>query len=202
MSKPELSLIFLNWHLEHGASPVNVSIGEYPKFKKAISKVPVVSVKEVPDEELKSQFRLFLGRLQSMTAGIDKVDLGKIDSKELIKQFYDPAKELFKDIEMVMQAIAVCAVKLSCESVLESFVSRYENHFDSRRNAEEDATNEEFEVAVNGPNLANCGSVVKEAMDHYWGSKGGSWHFYRSSVAERLKVYKGDSEVINRLVET
>ena len=37
--------------------------------------------------------------------------------------------------------------------MLESFVSRYENHFDSRRNTEEDATNEEFDVAVNGPNL-------------------------------------------------
>jgi hypothetical protein len=103
---------------------------------------------------------------------------------------------------MVMQAIAVCAVKHSCESVLESFVSRYENHFDSRRNTEEDATNQEFEVAVNGPNLANCGPVVKEAMDHYWSSRGGSWHFYRRSVAERLKDFKGDSEVLNRLLTT
>ena len=37
--------------------------------------------------------------------------------------------------------------------MLESFVSRYENHFDSRRNTKEYATNEEFDVAVNGPNL-------------------------------------------------
>ena len=35
---------------------------------------------------------------------------------------------------MVLQAIAVSSVKHSCESMLESLVSKFENHFDSRRN--------------------------------------------------------------------
>ena len=61
----------------------------------------------------------------------------------------------------------MCSVKHSCESVLESFVSRYENHFDVRRNSNEETANQEFEIAVNGPNLANCDSVVSEAMDDY-----------------------------------
>ena len=187
---------------EHGASAVKVSIATYPKFKNAIFKVPVDSIKEVPDEELKSQFKLFLERLQDLTAHKDNLELSSMDPKELIKQFLDPTKDLFKGIEMVLQAVAVCAVKHSCESVLESFVSRYENHFDSRRNTEEDATNEEFEVAVNGPNLANSASVVKEAMDLYWSSRGGFWHFYRRTVIEKLKVFKGDSEVMNRLMNT
>ena len=86
--------------------------------------------------------------------------------------------------------------------MLESFVSRYENHFDSRRNTEEDATNEEFEVAVNGPNLANCGAVVKEALDDYWSSRGGRLHFCRRSGVEKLKAFKGNSEVMNRMMET
>ena len=187
---------------EHGASPVNVFPVEYQKFKKAVDTVPVDSVKQVPEEELKHQFKLYLQKLQAMTAEIDKPELTSTDSKELIKQFIDPAGELFKDVEMVMQAIAVCAVKHSCESVLESFVSRYENHFDSRRNTEEDATNEEFEVAVNEPILANCGAVVKEAMDDYWSSRGGRWHFYRRSGVEKLKAFKGNSEVMNRMMET
>ena len=42
----------------------------------------------------------------------------------------------------------------SSESVLESFVSRYENHFDARRSTNEETANEEFEIPVNGPNLA------------------------------------------------
>ena len=53
----------------------------------------------------------------------------------------------------------VSCVKQSCESVLESFVSRYENHFDLRRTMNEESVNEEFEIAMNGPNLGNCDKV-------------------------------------------
>ena len=37
-------------------------------------------------------------------------------------------------------------------------------YVDSRRNTKEGATNEEFEIATNGPNVANC-SVVKDTME-------------------------------------
>ena len=89
-------------------------------------------------------------------------------------------------------------MKHSCESVLESFVSRYENHFDVRRSTDEDTSNQEFEIAVNGPNLAHCDTVVKEAMDQYWKSKSKDgvieWHFVKTSVVEKLKKYSGGSE--------
>ena len=105
---------------------------------------------------------------------------------------------------MVMQAIAVCSVKHSCESVLESFVSRYENHFDSRRSTDEETSNQEFEIAVNGPSLAHCDTVVREAMDHYWRGKSkdgvGEWHFYKTSVLEKLGKYKENSKVLNRML--
>ena len=42
----------------------------------------------------------------------------------------------------------------SSESVLESVVLHYENHFDARRSTNEETANEEFEIPVNGPNLA------------------------------------------------
>ena len=97
-------------------------------------------------------------------------------------------------------------MKQSCESVLESFVSRYENHFDYRRNTDEDASNEEFEIAVNGPNLAHCDTVVEEAMKLYWRSKSadgvGDWHFVRTSVIEKLKNKTGESQVLSRMVNT
>ena len=131
---------------EPGASVIKVSLTEFPRFNKAVFKVPVDSIKEIPEQELKSQYKLFLERLHEMTKDLDKDILSKTDSKELIQKFLDPAGELFKDIEMIMQALVVCSVKHSCESVLESFVSMYENHFDVRRNTEEDATNEEFEI--------------------------------------------------------
>ena len=91
------------------------------------------------------------------------------------------------------QAIAVCAVKHSCESVLESFVSRYENHFDFRRNTNEASANEEFEIAVNGPSFAHCDSVIVDAMNLYWAERGGMWHFFRKSVLDQ------ESTVIKRL---
>ena len=104
-------------------------------------------------------------------------------------------KQVFKNIEAIMQAIAVSAVKQIYKTILESFVSMYENHFDIR-NTNEKSTNEEFEIAVNGPNLAHCDSVVKEAMDNYWASRGGKWHFFKTSVLET------STQVVKRLMCT
>ena len=70
-----------------------------------------------------------------------------MDNKFLIMEFFDPEKKIFKNVEAIMQAMAVCAVKHSCESILESFVSRYENHSNCRRNYNELSANEEFEKA-------------------------------------------------------
>ena len=86
-----------------------------------------------------------------MTLNMSEKGLKEADPKEITLQFFDPAGKAFENVEMIMQAIAVCSVKHSCESVLESFVSRYENHFDARRNTDEDTSNEEFEIAVNVP---------------------------------------------------
>ena len=109
--------------------------------------------------------------------------------------FFNP-KQVFKNIDAIMQAIAVSAVKQICKTILESFVSMYENHFDIIRNTNEKSTNEEFEIAVNGPNLAHCDSVVKEAMDNYWASRGGKWHFFKTSVLET------STQVVKRLMCT
>ena len=102
---------------------------------------------------------------------------------------------------MIMQAIAVSAVKHSCESILESFVSKYENHFNMRRNTSEDSTNEEFEIVVNGQNLANCDSVVLEAMNNYWASRSGSWHLFRKTIIEKISSQEA-STVLKRMLNT
>ena len=82
-----------------------------------------------------------------------------MDPKELIKKYLDIAGKLYKSVELIMQALSVCAVKHSCESVFDSFVSCHENHFDIMRNTEEGATNAEFKIATNGPNIARCDGV-------------------------------------------
>ena len=55
---------------------------------------------------------------------------------------------------------------------------KYENHFNSNRHLAEDKVNDTFFVAVNGPNLSHCDTVVEKAMDRYWKSRQ-DWHFIK-----------------------
>ena len=88
-----------------------------------------------------------------------------------LKLFFEPESGLFVDIEIVMRAISVCCVKISCESVLQSVVSVFENHFDPRRNMKEESTTEEFMIVVDVPSFGNADAVIREAMNSYWKSK-------------------------------
>ena len=187
---------------EAGGSAIKVAVTEFQKFRQAVIGIPLISLKDVPEDELRLQFRVFVERLAVMTGENSIEELKCKDAKELIKKFFHPGDDKFKGIEMIMQALATSAVKHSCESVLESFVSRYENHFDARRPTNEETANEEFEIACNGPNLANSDGVVCEAMDSYWRKKGSHWHFFRTSVLEKLNRYEGESEVLNRMIKT
>ena len=178
-------------------SHLKVALMEFPGWYEAVEKIPVDELQGIPRDELKGQFKLFLFRLETITEKYTLQELILIDTQLLIKEFFDDKKLLYQDIEMVLQAMAVASVKHSCESILESFVSRYENHFDERRNVDEATANEEFEICVNGPNLAHSEAVVKEAMDLHWGGK--AWHFYRTSRLDKLVNPSGISNTIKRL---
>ena len=69
---------------------------------------------------------------------------------------------------------------------------------------EEETSNEEFEIAVNGPSLAHCEAVVCDAMDSYWRGKSkdgtGEWHFFKTTVLERLVKCEENSEVLHRIL--
>ena len=54
-----------------GGNPIIVSITEFPKFMDAVQNVPVDSLKKVPEDELKSQFRSYLEKLKALTDDID-----------------------------------------------------------------------------------------------------------------------------------
>ena len=103
---------------ETRASPIKVAEVEFTKFAKAVSEISVNSVKGISEKEMKQQFRVFLERLSIMTEKIKEPELSKTDSKELIKQFFDPSNELFKDIEMIMECMACLlsniAVRVFC----------------------------------------------------------------------------------------
>ena len=185
-----------------GGGYIKVSRQEFPTYLHAIKNIPVRSLNNINEEVLKSEYKEFLRRLEVLTKKYKFEELNDLDPKKLIEAFFKTSDRLYVDIEMIMQSIAVSSVKQSCESILESLVSQYENHFDSRRSLNEENANEEFVISVNGPNLTHCDAVVNEAMDMYWKSKNSPWHFYRTSTLERLKKYDGDSEVFHKLLNT
>ena len=86
-----------------GTSNIKLAVMEFPKFKEAIEKVPVVSLQSVPVDDLKHQYRIFLDRLASMTSKLSMEELSEFDPKELIKNFFDPAGQEYESIEMIMQ---------------------------------------------------------------------------------------------------
>lgn len=195
-----LDLPSLAMKIKSQESCLKVALMEFPRWQEAIEQIPVDELKDIPRDELKGQFKLFLVRLEKLSEKFSIEELEMMDTRVLIKEFFDEKKLLYTDIEMVLHAMAVASVKHSCESILESFVSKYENHFDERRNVDEVTANEEFEICVNGPNLANSEAVIKEAMDLHWGSK--SWHFYRTSRLDMLINPSGVSNTIKRLTST
>ena len=147
---------------------IKIARTEFPNFIKAVKNIPIGSLLDLPENALEKQYTEFLRLEERLTVKYKIEELETLDAKELIKNFFDPVGKLFTGIEMAMQAIAVSAVKLSCESTLESMVLKYEHHFNSQRNMAENNINNAFFVAVYRPSLGHCESVIKVAMDRYW----------------------------------
>ena len=102
-----------------------------------------------------------------------------------------------------MHCISVAAVKISVESVVESLVSRYENHFPKERcGTEESHALEKMVIAENGPLLQHADSIIEAAMNEYWKDKKQTgWHFIRKS--DNIKQYTGSSsKIIGRFFDT
>ena len=148
---------------------IKIALTEFPNFIKAVKNIIIRSLLDLPENALEKQYTEFLRRLEKLTVKYKIEELETLDAKELIKNFFDPVGKLFAGIEMVMQAIAVSAVKQSCESILESMVSKYEHHFNSQRNMAEDNINKAFFLAVNG--LIVLG-IVKVSLKSLWTDTG------------------------------
>ena len=103
---------------------------------------------------------------------------------------------MYKDVELIAHCICVASVKISVGSVVESLVSRYENHFTSSRQETEEHALEEMIIAENGPLLQHADPTLEKAMENYWksGEKDGEWHFIRRS--QNIRSYTGDSSAV------
>ena len=62
---------------------------------------------------MKAEFKLFMNRLEDVTKNYFVKELKDLDSKLLIKTFFEESNNLYQGIEMVLQAMAVSLVKSS-----------------------------------------------------------------------------------------
>ena len=68
---------------EYESRPIKIAATGFKGFKTAVDRVPVTSLSDVPEAELKQQFRTFLRRLSEMTARMSPEEMAKTDTKDL-----------------------------------------------------------------------------------------------------------------------
>lgn len=127
-------------------------------------------------EEMRLQYKEFVRRMEELNEEVDS-----LDSTALFSLFLDPQNNLYKGIEAVLAVMANSGLVMGLESVVESWVSVMEHHNNPKRCLSQQRLENELMIAVNGPTVAHCDSVVDEAIDLYWskakrvGERGGHW---------------------------
>ena len=81
---------------------IKVALREFPTFLTAVRCLPICSLDDIGDSDLKDQYCEFTKRLENVTKKYSLLDLRKADPKKIIKRFFDPAENLFEGFEMVM----------------------------------------------------------------------------------------------------
>ena len=153
---------------------------------------------DISDVEIRENFAKFLKVIEAKTKDRDE---SKLDSKSLIKLLLSE-HDLYSGVELTLHCIVTAAVKISVESVVESLVSRYETHFDKKRQLKEIHALEEMEIAENGPELVHADKILTKAMSEYWAenSVDGKWHFCHKS--NDIRTYSNNSKVVQKLLNT
>ena len=75
----------------------------------------------------------------------------KIDSRELFLDLFKTTEKKYEQIQVILHIVSCAATKVSCESVLETFVSEFEYAINSRKNFSEQGMSETFNIIKNGP---------------------------------------------------
>ena len=85
------------------------------------------NLRSISTDDVENQFKTFLQRLYSVNQYRTCKDLEDSDPKQIIKYFMEH-RHLYKDTELVVQATSVLGIKLSVESIAESYISVYNQH--------------------------------------------------------------------------
>lgn len=173
---------------KHGAVQTRHRIGE--QFLESTRKL-TGTLNDISDLEMKENFGKFLKALESKRKDIEEE---KLDSKSLICS----EEDVFSGIELTLHSNPTAAVKVSVESVVENLVSRYENHFDKKRQLKETCALDEMEIAENGPELVHADSIFSRVMNKYWHemSQAGTWHFCHKT--DDIRTFYKNSKVVEK----
>ena len=167
------------------------------RFLKAVRAI-TNTVSTISDEEIVKCYRRFLQKLESY---FRSKSIKQFDSIAIIKLIL-VTDVLYHKVEVIVHCICTASVKVSVESVVETLVSRYEQHFDSSRQLTEDHALEEMQIAENGPLLQHADSLLDRSMNNYWKSNNerGQWHFIRRT--EDIRSYTGgSSKVLGKMLD-
>ena len=145
-------------------------------------------------EELRMQFRVFLGKLQELTPTIKEMK-----DKEVFSLLLHPRHGHFKGLESVLAVLAYASVAMGLESMVESWVSVMEHHNNPRRALTQARVEQECMVSINGPSEVHCDSVVLEALGAYWSrmkvDRQGHWVRKNKDMRQYMVSQAVDSEV-------
>ena len=115
----------------------------------------------------------------------------KFSSMDILRKFLHPDENLAKDIEAVISVTESAAVVTLVEAVVEGWISVVENHSSKTRGLGQTSLEDEVTIAINGPDIAHCDSVVREAGVEYWKEskdlKNRDGHYIRRS--ENIRSY-------------
>ena len=86
-------------------------------------------------------------------------------------------EKLYKGIELIIQACAVGAIKISVESVAESMISKYNIQNSNIRPIGEDTAEHEMMIVYNGPEIGEADDVLMEALQLHFKDNPKGIHF-------------------------
>ena len=149
-------------------------------------------------EDMSRLFREYVSVLEEVfISSVSQFDASKLQNRKLIQYMIgSEGSNKFKEVRVVVHIILTACLKVSVESIVESLVSRYENHFTSSRQLTEEHALDEMIISENGPNLHEADSILERALNKYWSknSVNGKWHFIR--LGENIKSYLGGSSKV------
>ena len=135
-------------------------------FKEAAVFLENSVLDRVPESELRIQFREFYRRLATLS---EEKNFALLNNLQILDKFLDSKQNRYKDIEGVLSVLARAAVVKGVEAQVEGWVSIMEQHCTDIRGLTDQGRIEDLMwVSVNGPELAHCEGVVREAMVSYW----------------------------------